>query len=408
VNAIPSSGTLNYDANDRTATDTYDNDGNTIAQAGVANIYDFENHLVQHGAVTIVYDGDGNRASETAGGITTKYLVDTQNPTGYAQVVDELQSGAVARTYTWGLTLLSKLEVGSSQRSFYGFDGHGSVRSLTNSTGTVTDSYDYDAFGNLITSTGSTANNYLFAGEQFDPNLGLYYNRTRYLNTSSGTFLTSDTANPTLYLPGTLNRYIFASADPIDNTDPSGETPLSDFVSRLNRYLDQTGDRVLRYTSGTFGQVAHKAIEDDIRWKNPEHIVRTEVPVSTGIVDLIVDTGIYEIKPVGGVVNPDDQLTRYLDSNELIRGFARGTIPFDDTVYSNSDPALGPVNTLPWFVQLHYYLSEPGVILYEPSFDNKRLVRVLAAVTIATLVRLALEADEAEEEETGLDMAIAF
>ena len=48
-------------------------------------------------------------------------------------------------------------------------------------TGTVTDTYDYDAFGNLINPTGTTPNNYLFAGEQFDPDLGLYYNRARYL-----------------------------------------------------------------------------------------------------------------------------------------------------------------------------------------------------------------------------------
>jgi hypothetical protein len=30
--------------------------------------------------------------------------------------------------------------------SFYGYDGHGSVRQLTNSAGVVTDTYDYDAF----------------------------------------------------------------------------------------------------------------------------------------------------------------------------------------------------------------------------------------------------------------------
>jgi RHS repeat-associated protein len=50
----------------------------------------------------------------------------------------------------------------------------------------VTDTYDYDAFGNLIHSTGTTPNNYLFAGEQFDPELGLYYNRARYRNVSTG------------------------------------------------------------------------------------------------------------------------------------------------------------------------------------------------------------------------------
>lgn len=45
--------------------------------------------------VAVVYDGDGNRVSETIAGVTTQYLVDTQNPTGYAQVVDEIQNGSV-------------------------------------------------------------------------------------------------------------------------------------------------------------------------------------------------------------------------------------------------------------------------------------------------------------------------
>ena len=38
--------------------------------------------------VTMIYDGDGNRVSKTAAVATTKYRIDTQNPTGYAQVVD--------------------------------------------------------------------------------------------------------------------------------------------------------------------------------------------------------------------------------------------------------------------------------------------------------------------------------
>jgi hypothetical protein len=34
----------------------------------------------------MVYDGDGNRVSETVGGVTTKFLVDDLNPTGLPQV----------------------------------------------------------------------------------------------------------------------------------------------------------------------------------------------------------------------------------------------------------------------------------------------------------------------------------
>jgi hypothetical protein len=72
--------TYSYDADDRLAADAYDADGNTTNSLGTTNSYDFENHLIQHGYVTVVYDGDGNRVAETVGGVTTNYLVDTQNP----------------------------------------------------------------------------------------------------------------------------------------------------------------------------------------------------------------------------------------------------------------------------------------------------------------------------------------
>jgi hypothetical protein len=82
-------GLWNYDANDRfTAGDTYDSNGNTASSGGIANVYDFENHLVQKAGVTIVYDGDGNRnrVSKTVAGVTTTYLVDTLNSTGIPSV----------------------------------------------------------------------------------------------------------------------------------------------------------------------------------------------------------------------------------------------------------------------------------------------------------------------------------
>src|ERR1022692_3262908 len=41
-------------------------------------------------------------------------------------------------------------------------------RLLTDTSGTLTDSYDYYAFGNLVNSTGLTPNEFRSAGEQFD------------------------------------------------------------------------------------------------------------------------------------------------------------------------------------------------------------------------------------------------
>ena len=82
VPLIPSAGTINYDAIDRSSSDSYDNNGNATVVRGQTNTYDFENRLVQRGNATVVYDGDGTRVAETVAGVTTRFLVDDLNPTG--------------------------------------------------------------------------------------------------------------------------------------------------------------------------------------------------------------------------------------------------------------------------------------------------------------------------------------
>lgn len=58
-----------------------------------------------------MYDGDCNRVSETIAGVTTSYLVDTQNPAGYPQVLDELIDGSVTRPYAYGLKRISQIQL---------------------------------------------------------------------------------------------------------------------------------------------------------------------------------------------------------------------------------------------------------------------------------------------------------
>ena len=114
VPALPGNQTFSYDPNDRLTTDTIDNNGNTTLSGGVSNTYDFENRMTSHGTTTMVYDGDGNRVSETVSGVTTKYLVDTLNPTGFPQVLDETVNGAVTRTYAYGLQRISENQLNGS------------------------------------------------------------------------------------------------------------------------------------------------------------------------------------------------------------------------------------------------------------------------------------------------------
>jgi RHS Repeat len=133
-------------------------------------------------------------------GFTTNYLTTDINPTGYSQVVGETYSPTTYGTetqhsYYYGLDAVLELRSHNdsrgntlTQQMYFVHDGHGSVRAITDQNGAVTDTYDYDAFGNLIHSTGTTPNTTLYSGEQYDPDLNLYYNRARYLNASTGRF----------------------------------------------------------------------------------------------------------------------------------------------------------------------------------------------------------------------------
>jgi RHS repeat-associated protein len=243
--AVAPPQTLTYDSNDRLTTDTYDNDGSTVKSGANTYAYDFESRIVSvnagaPNAISVLYDGLGNRVSKTVSGATTRYLVDDNNLTGYAQVVEELtgpasgasSSFAVSHTYIYGHMLVSESQITGSGSgpswisSFYGLDGHGSVRFLMDASGNVTDTYDYDAFGILIHQTGSTPNVYLYSGEQFDPDLGLYYRRARYLNAFTGRFWTMDAVDGTNIDPVSLHRFLYAEDRPVDLSDPSGKFAL--------------------------------------------------------------------------------------------------------------------------------------------------------------------------------------
>ena len=130
--------------------------------------------------------------------------------------------------------------------SFYGYDGFGSVRQLTNTSGAITDTYEYDAFGNLLNKTGTTPNNYLYRGEQYDSDLGLYYLRTRYYNPLTGRFMSRDPNEDKLYDangnpidPQVLHKYLYANGDPVNGIDPTGRGVVEDAVARVKFYVRQ-------------------------------------------------------------------------------------------------------------------------------------------------------------------------
>ncbi|NLD49415.1 MAG: RHS repeat-associated core domain-containing protein, partial [Clostridiaceae bacterium] len=242
-----------YDKNDRLLSDgtytyTYDKNGNTLTRSGsgesVAYTYNWYNKLIKavatnaSGVKTTTeyqYDADGNRVSKIVNGTKTSiYLVDSNMD--YAQVLEERdEKGNLIVSYVHGDDLISQKR--GDTTSFYHYDGAGSVRALTNSSQSITDTYTYDAFGLLINRTGSTENEYMYSGEQYDPNIGFYYLRARWFDPYTGRFTSMDSWNGSLFDPPSLHKYVYCHNNPVDNSDPSGlfilTTALAGFAQNM-------------------------------------------------------------------------------------------------------------------------------------------------------------------------------
>ena len=176
------------------------------------------------------YDYAGNRIAKVTELGSTYYLVDTNG--ALSQVLAEYdENGSLTTLYTRGDELISQERNGV--KLYYLYDGFDSVRMLTDEGGSVTDTYTFDAFGNLTDSTGDTENSYFYRGEQFDTFTGLYYLRARYMNPSTGTFITMDEYAGSVFEPVSLHKYLYANANPVMNSDPTGYFSLSDMTASV-------------------------------------------------------------------------------------------------------------------------------------------------------------------------------
>lgn len=220
-----------FDQNNRLVSDedfnySYDNNGNMISKtakvggAVTSYTYDSENQLIQINlpngdVVSYSYDGLGRRIQMTQNGLpVTRYVYDNEDI-----ILEYDDSSVLQASYTHGLGIDEPLIMNRNSSNFYFHaDGLGSIVDLTDSSGTVVQSYVYDSFGNIVSQTGSLTNPYTYTGREFDSESGLYYYRARYYDPNIGRFINEDPIG----FGGGINKFVYTINNPVNFTDPSG------------------------------------------------------------------------------------------------------------------------------------------------------------------------------------------
>lgn len=111
-----------------------------------------------------------------------------------------------------------------SNTYFYHYNAHGDVVALTDSTGSVVAEYEYDAWGNPITTglEGTAVNPYRYASYRWDSETGMYYLNARYYEPSVGRFITRDTFQGVEDDPQSLHQYAYTKNNPVMYIDSDG------------------------------------------------------------------------------------------------------------------------------------------------------------------------------------------
>ncbi|MCI5892149.1 MAG: hypothetical protein MRZ66_01920 [Clostridiales bacterium] len=183
-----------------------------------AEIYEYDvfNQFVKTykggNVITNVYNGEGHRVSKTSNGVTTNYLYE------YDRVILETDgnNNQTARNI-YGTNLISRES--NNTKYTYHYNGHGDVTSLTDQTGTVAASYDYDPFGDMIGETGNVDNPFRYSGYEFDNETNLYYLKSRFYNSETARFMQEDTYRGDPSDPLSLNLYTYCANNPNTYTD---------------------------------------------------------------------------------------------------------------------------------------------------------------------------------------------
>ena len=203
----------------------HDGCGNTTAEQAAGGTtyfqYNTENLLTRidfpagGGHSYYTYDGNSKRVSQRTADGYTGFVY--QGPDMLALQLERNEAGTTQAHYTIGRGLESVRR--STTSHFYHYNHLGTTLALTASNQTVSDTYHHDAWGVLLSSTGSTVNPHTYVGRARYyrmANADLYHLGFRDYAQALGRFMTVDPSGRA------VNRMVYVSNLPLGRVDPAG------------------------------------------------------------------------------------------------------------------------------------------------------------------------------------------
>ncbi len=122
---------------------------------------------------------------------------------------------------------------------YYQNDHLGTPQMLTDQSGAIVWSADYESFGKASISIAAVENNLRFPGQYYDSETGLHYNWHRYYDPEVGRYLQND---PIGFAGGDMNLFVYVWGNPVNLTNPLGLYGTND-CSYYEKRCEESGGK---------------------------------------------------------------------------------------------------------------------------------------------------------------------
>jgi RHS repeat-associated protein len=278
---------------------THDLDGNLLADNTRTYQWDAENRLVgvtgPFGTVTWEYDAFSRRVKQHDTAPAGPEIVRDLIWEGLSIIESRNQAtGEIRRYYGNG----EERELAAAvTRLFYTTDHLGSIRELTDATGTIRARYDYDPYGNVSKLSGNLDTDFAYTGHYYHAASGLHLAPYRGYNPKFGRWLSRDPIGE----EGGINLYGYVGNRPTMLIDPLGLIDVDVVIWRaklssgsvghvmvissnsdevhLSQYPHKPGERTLAHGPNTTFTCPQTMTAQG---RQPTHIFRIHLPNDAG------------------------------------------------------------------------------------------------------------------------------
>ena len=206
---------------------TYDAVGNPINYMGNALTWTMGRQLASFGDISYTYNDFGIRTQKTVDGVTTEFFNDGYN------IVEQTDGTTTLHFYYDSTKKIVGFKYNNSDY-IYVKNSMDDIIGITDTTGNLVAKYTYDAWGKIISVTGSNIaigelNPFRYRSYYYDSDIQMYYLQSRYYDPEIGRFINLDKVK---YINSeenlvNSNAFLYCKNNPINYKDAYGYSEYS-------------------------------------------------------------------------------------------------------------------------------------------------------------------------------------